>query len=175
MRSIRWTEEREQIIELLYRVQVDHDGTVLCSVAEGFGPWSERAIDRARKLNWMRRKGSPRKLIITPDGSEALSHALTDRQVPETGGTIPDTLVGTRTTLPRLETLDHFGGELNTKDIAAVFKAVKAESYESEYKPHQPGFPGLMVHAVTPAYADGSNHPFSEKNSTQTDTLVSIW
>ncbi|MDQ3386785.1 MAG: hypothetical protein M3475_04155, partial [Actinomycetota bacterium] len=51
--------------------------------------------------------------------------------------------------------------DLSAEDFASVVETVEAEAYEGEYKPHKPGFPGLMVSATTLAYGEDSSHPFS--------------
>ncbi len=140
---------------------MDHDGTVLSSVAEQFGWWAKDVARRADKLHWLRRKGSPERLVVTPKGKKALAQALSDRRTPESGGAIPDTLAGVRTIRPRWETLSHLQEGLNVEEFASVVRAVQTDNYESEYKPHQPGFPGSMFYATTLSYGEDSDHPFS--------------
>lgn len=59
MVDMRWKEEREEIVELIYRIQADHDGSLRETEAQAFGPWAMEAIKRARKIRWLASKGAP--------------------------------------------------------------------------------------------------------------------
>lgn len=81
MVDMRWKEEREEIVELIYRIQADHDGSLRETEAQAFGPWAMEAIKRARKIRWLASKGAPPVLSITNKGSKALDAALASRGV----------------------------------------------------------------------------------------------
>ncbi len=81
MADMRWKEEREEIIELVYRIQADHGGSLPEREARKLDSWSANAIKRARKVRWLVAKGSPPILSITNKGSKALDAALTSRGV----------------------------------------------------------------------------------------------
>ena len=49
MDDIRWKEEREEIIELIYRVQVDHDNSLPESEVDELCPWVGAAHRKASR------------------------------------------------------------------------------------------------------------------------------
>lgn len=81
MADMRWKEEREEIIELVYRIQADYDGSILEREARKLDSWATSATKRARKIRWLVAKGSPPALSITNKGSKALDAALASRGV----------------------------------------------------------------------------------------------
>lgn len=50
MADVRWKEEREEIIELVYRIQADHNGNLPVRETQKFGPWVKDATKRAKKI-----------------------------------------------------------------------------------------------------------------------------
>lgn len=72
MADMRWKEEREEVVELVYRIQADYGGSLAEREARKFGPWAVGAIKRARKIRWLVAKGLPSVLSITSKGSKAL-------------------------------------------------------------------------------------------------------
>jgi hypothetical protein len=51
--DVRWRDEREEIIELLYRLQTDHNGSLPKSEALELDPWVADAAKRAEQLSWL--------------------------------------------------------------------------------------------------------------------------
>ena len=81
MADVRWKQEREEVIDLVYRVQADHGGNLSERDARRFGPWAPDAIKRAKKTRWFVAKGFPPILSVTNKGSTALDAALASRNV----------------------------------------------------------------------------------------------
>ena len=74
--DVRWRDEREEIIELLYRLQTDHNGSLPESEALELGPWVADAANRAEQLSWLAVTGAPPILKVTYGGRKALDAAL---------------------------------------------------------------------------------------------------
>ncbi len=75
MAVVRWKQEREEVIELVYRVQANHGGNLVERDARKFGLWAPEAIKRAKKIQWFVAKGSPPMLSVTKKGSKAFDAA----------------------------------------------------------------------------------------------------
>ncbi len=94
MNDMRWSEEMEEAVELVYRIQVDHGGSLSESEADEFGPWAADAVRRAQQLSWLVVKESPPVLKVTYGGRKALDAVLASRIAAEGqpnwfGGSIP--------------------------------------------------------------------------------------
>lgn len=80
MPELRWGEEMEEIMELLYRLAVDHKGRLAKSEAlDRMGPWVAEAAKRAENLWWLAVTGSPPTMKVTYGGRKALDAALASR------------------------------------------------------------------------------------------------
>ena len=79
MNDMRWREESEEVIELVYRIQADHGGSLPENEAHEFGPWATSAAKWAEGINWLVAKGSPPILKVTYGGRKALDAALAVR------------------------------------------------------------------------------------------------
>ena len=61
MVEMRWEEEMQEAMELIYRIEADHGGRLLKSEAiDQLGDWVSDAAERAARLSWPVAKGSPR-------------------------------------------------------------------------------------------------------------------
>lgn len=173
MADMRWKEEREEIIDLIYRIQVDHGGSLPEREARKFGPWAVDAIKRARKIRWLIAKGSPSVLSITNKGSKALDAALASREVDVPaphwfGGSIvsvssetgPVLLAQSYKPYEELKRWATDQGILTQEDIDHIASSPRQEPQEpEEYRMlDELSFPGTRGFAVLPQYEDG--HPF---------------
>ena len=79
MNNTRWSEESEEVIELVYRIQADYGGSLRETEAHEFGPWAASAAKRAERINWLVAKGTPPILKVTYGGRKALDAALAIR------------------------------------------------------------------------------------------------
>lgn len=79
--DMRWKKEREEVIELVYRVQADHGGSLPEREAKKLGAWGNEAVKRAKRIKWLSTKGSPPVVSVTSEGSKALGLALASRAV----------------------------------------------------------------------------------------------
>jgi hypothetical protein len=173
--DVRWKEEREEIIELVYRIQADHGGNVLERKARQYGPWAADAIKRARKIRWLTSKGAPPVLNITNKGSKALDAALAsrgmvDRSQPHWfGGSVAhvETEYGGPVVLPlsyepysRAKERALQRGILTQDDLDLVAHSPRMEPQEPEEfrMLDEMSFPGTRWSLVPMRYKDG--HPF---------------
>ena len=170
--DVRWKEEREPIIELVYRIQADHGGDLPEQEARKFGPWAASAVKRAKHIRWLNAKGSPPVLSVTKKGSKALDAALASRGVLGTerfGGFIihasyehapvllPQSL-GPYLALQRWA-LEH--GPLTQEDIDRIANSEEEIPGKSENvdRLHEQSFPGELVYQVAFQHREG--HPLS--------------
>lgn len=172
MADMRWKEEREEVVELIYRIQADHGGSLPEREARKFGSWAVDAIKRTRKIRWLTAKGSPPILSVTNKGSKALDAALACREVLGSqwvGGSIAPFHLEYGPVIPpqSLEPYEEVRrqaatqGLLTQEDIERVARSPRKE-------PEEPGefrmldelsFPGTRWFAVAAAgYEEG--HPF---------------
>ena len=173
MADMRWKEEREEIIELVYRIQADHGGSLPEREARKLDSWSANAIKRARRIRWLVAKGSPPVLSITNKGSKALDAALASRgvDVPAPhwfGGSIVSVSSETGPVLPAqsykpYEELKRWAMEqkiLTQEDIDRIASSPRQEPNEpEEYRMlDELSFPGTRGFAGAFIYEDG--HPF---------------
>jgi hypothetical protein len=160
MTSLRWAKERDEIIELLYRIRVDHDGIARNSTVRKFGPWAEEAMKRAIKIRWLKRTGRPERIELTPKGEKALTQALIGWQQIFYGGAL---ISDPRSPYPvePLGSPDYFGAlqeDLTREDFAPV---LEARDVVLRDKPLRLGFPGLMAFAHVLEYP--KDHPLGGK------------
>lgn len=170
--DMRWKQEREEVIELVYRVQADHGGNVAEREARKLGTWAPDAIKRGKKIRWLVAKGAPPVLSVTNKGSKALDAALASRDVavPQPhwfGGSIVSVHSPTGPVLlPRsyepYEELKQRAleqGLLTQDDIDRVAEAVRKEDEEpEEYRTlDEQVFPGTRGFAVAMEYNE--SHP----------------
>jgi hypothetical protein len=92
--EMRWKQEMEEAMELLYRIQTDYEGRVPENEAhEQLGAWVTDVVWRAKRLSWLVANGSPEVLMVTYGGRKALDAALASRNaVPPPywlGGSVP--------------------------------------------------------------------------------------
>ncbi len=81
MPELRWSEEMEEIMELLYRLVADHGGRLPESEAlDQLGPWVTDVAKRAENLWWLVVTGSPPVMKVTYGGWMALDAALDARE-----------------------------------------------------------------------------------------------
>ena len=80
MTELRWSEEMEEVMELLFRIQADHGGSLPESEAQELGPWVTEAAERVERLWWLVSKGDPPVLKVTYGGRKALDAALASRE-----------------------------------------------------------------------------------------------
>lgn len=175
MADMRWKEEREEIIELVYRIQADHGGSLPEREARKLDSWAASSIKRARKIRWLVAKGSPPVLSITNKGSKALDAALASRGVDVPiphwfGGSIVSVSSETGPVLPAhsykpYEELKRWAMEqeiLTQEDIDRIASSPRQEPHEPhEYAMlEELSFPGTRGFAVLPQYEDG--HPFGD-------------
>lgn len=173
MADTRWKDEREEIVELVYRIQADHGGSLPEREAQKFGPWAADTIKRAKKIRWLTSKGAPPILGVTNKGAKALDAALASRgvNVPQPhwiGGSIVPVYSETGPVLPPqsykpYEELRDWAlaeGMLTQEDIARVARSPRKEPEEpEEYRMlDEPYFPGTRRFAVACAFMEG--HPF---------------
>lgn len=173
MVDVRWKEEREEIIELVYRIQAGHNGSLSVRETQEFGPWATDAIKRAKKIRWLVVKGKPPILSVTNKGAKAFDTALASRgvDVPQPhwfGGSIVPVSSATGPVLPAhsykpYEELKNWAleqGILTQEDIDRVTRAPRQESQEpGEYAMLKNlSFPGTRGFAASLRYEDG--HPF---------------
>lgn len=106
MPELRWSEEMEEVMELLYRLVVDHGGRLPESEAIAqIGAWVIDVAKRAENLWWLAITGSPPMMKVTYGGRKALDAALAAREAarPEPhwfGGSIVDVYSETGPVLP---------------------------------------------------------------------------
>lgn len=173
MADVRWKEEREEIIELVYRIQADHGGSLAIRETQKFGPWANDAIKRAKKIRWLVAKGAPPVLSVTNKGSKALDAALASRGVHVTqphwfGGSIVSVSSATGPVLPAqsykpYEELRSWAleqGILTQEDIDRVTRSPRQEPQEpEEYATFENlSFPGTRWFAGAFTFED--SHPF---------------
>lgn len=172
MSDIRWREEREEIIELLYRIKADHAGSLPERDVRRFGSWAPEAIKRAKRLRWVVLKGSPQSLEVTKKGSAMLDEAIAKRSVsvPQKwfGGSIvpveseyggPVLLPLTYEPYNELKTWATKQGVLTPQDIDRAANALrKADEEPREFRDYNEQiFPGTRGFAASFQYEDG--HP----------------
>lgn len=173
MADVRWKEEREEIVELAFRIQADHGGDLLEREARKFGSWTVDAIKRARKIRWLSSKGAPPVLSVTNKGSKALDAALASRgvHVPQPhwfGGSIVSVSSVTGPVLPaqsykpyeELKSWAMQQGLLTQEDIDLVVRSPRQEPQKpQEYAMLENlSFPGTRAFAASLRYED--KHPF---------------
>ncbi|MCA1718621.1 MAG: hypothetical protein LC781_17965 [Actinobacteria bacterium] len=163
----------EEAMELVYRIQVDHGGSLLESEAHEIGPWVAAAVERAERLSWLVSKGTPPVLKVTYGGRKALDAVLASREaaVPEPhwfGGSIVHVSSATGPVLPAhsyepYEELKSWAleqGILTQEDIDRVARSPRQEPQEPEEYAmlENLSFPGTRGFAASLRYED--NHPF---------------
>jgi hypothetical protein len=169
--DVRWKQEREEVIELVYRVQADHGGNLSEREARKLGPWAPDAIKRAKNIHWLVAKGSPPMLSVTKKGSKALDAALASRNVagPQPhwfGGSIPSVESPTGSVLPpqsykQYEELKQWAlengilREVDIKRIASTSRKEPEEPVEDGSLQHI--FPGTRGFAIALQYEE--KHP----------------
>lgn len=173
MPELRWSEEMEEVMELLFRIQADHGGSLPESEAQELGPWVTEAAERAERLWWLVSKGDPPVLKVTYGGRKALDAALASREAarPEPhwfGGSIVSLSSETGPVLPAqtyepYEELKRWAmeqGILTQEDIDRIASSPRQEPHEpEEYRMlDELSFPGTRGFAGAFIYEDG--HPF---------------
>lgn len=174
MPELRWSEEIEEVVELLYRLVVDHEGRLLESEAlDQLGPWITDVAKRAENLWWLAVTGSPPVMKVTYGGRKALDAALAAREAarPEPqwfGGSIVDVYSETGPVLPTetyepYEDLKQWAMDqeiLTEDDIERIASSPRQEDQEPEdYRMlDELSFPGTRGFAGAFIYEDG--HPF---------------
>lgn len=171
MADVRWKEEREEIIELVYRIQADHGGNLLEREAQKYGPWAADAIKRARKIRWLSSKGAPPVLSVTNKGSNALDSALASRGVLGSqwfGGSItsitskygPVLIPRSFETHEKTKRWAMEEGLVTEEDIERIASSERAEPQEpEEFRTlDEMSFPGTRWFAAARQYGEG--HPF---------------
>lgn len=173
MAEVRWKEEREEIIELVYRIQADFGGNLPEREARKLYVWAADAIKRARKIRWLVANGSPPILSVTKKGSKALDMALASRDVDVPaphwfGGSIVSVQSETGPVLPAqsykpYEELREWAqkqGLLTQQDIDRIANFPRKElPVAEEYAMlNELSFPGTRGFAVALQFAD--SHPF---------------
>jgi hypothetical protein len=73
----------EEAIELVYRIRVDHGGSLSESEAHQIGPWVEDAARRAEELSWLVVRETPPVLKVTYGERKALDAVLASRTAAE--------------------------------------------------------------------------------------------
>lgn len=191
---MRWKEEREEIVELVYRIQADFGGSLPEREARKLGPWTADAIKRARKIRWLVAKGSPPMLSVTNKGSKALDAALASRgvDVPAPhwfGGSIVSVSSETGPVLPAqsyepYEELKRWAmeqGILTQEDIDRIANSPRQEPQEpEEYRmldelsfPGTRGFAGAFIYEEGHPFGGGILHPAGHEGPYQvTATLT---
>lgn len=170
MAGMRWKEEREEVIELVYRIQADHGGSVPEREARKFGPWAVEAVKRARRIRWLNAKGNPPTLSVTNKGSKALDSALSSRGVLGSqwfGGCIvpvsspygPVIMPQSFEPYEELKRQAVERGLVTQEDVERVSRSERAEPEEpGEFRTlEEMTFPGMRGFAVAPQYDEG--HP----------------
>ncbi len=173
MVDMRWENEMEEAMELIYRIQTDHGGKLPESEArEQFGAWVAAAAERAERLSWLVAKGSPAILTVTYGGRKALDAALASRNTAPSphwfGGSIPSVQSPTGPVLPaqsykpyeELKQRALEQGVLTQEDVDRVARSKRREPEEpGEYRTlDEQIFPGTRVFAGSLQYEEG--HPF---------------
>lgn len=173
MADVRWNEEMEEIMELLFRIQADHGGTLSKSEAQQMGPWVAEAAKRAERMWWLVSKGEPTVFKVTYGGRKALDSALASREAarPEPcwfGGSIVSVSSETGPVLPAqsykpYEELKQWATEqglLTQEDIDHIVNSLRQEPQEpEEYRMlDELLFPGTRGYAGVLIYED--DHPF---------------
>ena len=174
MPDLRWSEEMEEIMELLYRLVVDHKGRLAESEAlERMGPWVSEAARRAENLWWLAVTGTPPTMKATYGGRKALDAALASRDAARAiphwfGGSIVSVESETGPVLPpasfepyeELRSWAEEQGILTQEDIDRVATSSKHEPeyLEMDQVFNKLLFPGTRVFAGTLEF--GENHPF---------------
>ncbi|MGB3632903.1 MAG: hypothetical protein WA982_02555, partial [Rubrobacteraceae bacterium] len=80
MVDLRWEDEMEEAMELIYLIQTDHGGRLPEDEArEKLGDWVGDVARRAESLYWLVAKGSPTIWMVTYGGRKALDAALASR------------------------------------------------------------------------------------------------
>lgn len=174
MPELRWSEEMEEVMELLYRLVVDHGGRLPESEAIAqIGAWVIDVAKRAENLWWLAITGSPPMMKVTYGGRKALDAALAAREAarPEPhwfGGSIVDVYSETGPVLPaesyepyqELKRWATEQGLLTQADIDRVANSPRQEPQEpEEYRMlDELSFPGTRGFAGAFIYEDG--HPF---------------
>ena len=175
MADMRWKDEREEIVELVYRIQADHGGSLPEREARKFGSWVTDAIKRARKIRWITSKGSPPVLSITNKGAKALDAALASRglDVPQPhwfGGSIIPVSSPTGPVLMAQSYEPYEGlrewafeqGILTQEDIDRISRSSRQEPQEPEEYAmlDNLSFPGTRGFAGVFTFQEG--HPFGD-------------
>lgn len=174
MPELRWSEEMEETMELLYCLLADHGGRLQESEAlDQIGHWVAGAAKRAENLWWLAVTGSPPVLKVTYGGRKALDAALASREAaqPEPhwfGGSIVPVYSETGLVLPAqsyepYEELKRWAmeqGILTQEDIERVAGSPRQEPQEpEEYRVlDKLSFPGTLGFAGAFTYEDV--HPF---------------
>ncbi|PLS87097.1 MAG: hypothetical protein CYG60_03740 [Actinobacteria bacterium] len=174
MIDARWREEKEQILELLYRIQADHNGRLPESEVLKIGPWAADAARRAERLWCLVAKGSPPVLTVTYRGRKALEAALARREEPDYqphpfGGSIihVETEYGGPVVLPlsyepynELKERALEQGVLTQEDLDRVARSPRKEPEEPEEfrRLEELSFPGTRGFAAPFRFRD--DHPF---------------
>lgn len=169
MGDVRWKEEREEIIELVYRIQAYHGGSLQEREVRKFGPWAVETVKRARKIRWLTTKGSPPVLNVTGKGSKALDAALASRGVLGTerfGGSIVHTShehgpVLLPQSLEPYMALKRWAlerGMLTEEDIDRIVNSDREAVEEPTVvdRLHEQSFPGVLVYGA--AFQRGEGH-----------------
>jgi hypothetical protein len=171
--DIRWREEMEEAMELVYRIQADHSGSLPESEAREVGPWVDAAAERAQRLSWLVSKGDPPALKVTYGGRKALDAALASREedVPQLhwfGGSIVPVSSETGPVLPAqsykpYEELKSWAleqGILTQEDMDRVARSPRQEPQEPEEYAmlENLSFPGTRLFAGVFTFED--SHPF---------------
>ncbi len=173
--ELRWSEDMEEVMELLFRIQADHGGGLPMSEAQELGPWVVDAVARAERLSWLVSKGDPPVLKVTYGGRKALDAALASREAarPEPhwfGGSIVQVYSPTGPVLPGqdyrpYEELKRWAleqGVLTQQDIDRVASSPRHEQQEPEeyHMLDELSFPGTRWFAGAFQFEEG--HEFGD-------------
>ena len=173
--DMRWKAEREEIIELVYRIQADYGGSLPEREARKFGSWATDVIKRAKKIRWLSSKGAPPVLSITNKSAKSLDAALASRGVVAVphlhwfGGSVAhvETEYGGPVVLPlsyepynKLKEWAVEKGILTQNDLDRVAHSPRMEPQEPEEfrMLEELSFPGTRWSLAPMHYDDG--HPF---------------
>ena len=173
MADMRWKREREEVIELIYRVQADHGGDLPEREAKKIGPWVSEEIKRARRIRWLVSKGSPPILSVTNKGAKVLDAALASRGVLGTerfGGAIvhashehgPVLLPQSLGPYIALKQWALEQGVLKQEDIDRIVNSDRGavEKPTKVDRLHEQSFPGVLVYGA--AFHRGEGHQLAE-------------
>ena len=175
MAEMRWENDMEEAMELLYHIQTAHGGRITESTAtEELGSWVSNAARRAQALSWLAVKESPAVLMVTYGGRKALDAALASKNaVPRPhwlGGSLVSVRSPTGPILPpasfepyeeQRERAAH-EGMLTQEDMDHIARSPRREERPGEPEEYrllyEATFPGRRWFAVGPIYAE--DHPF---------------